>query len=92
MIKYYKQEGSHWTTYYALDKDNGTVHAIEARYRDSAKGLIDTYVTASMSVSRGSYDLQAAQEISTYDALTAKEWGAIKKEVTDYIKTLEGQQ
>jgi len=87
-MKYFKQEGSVWDTYYALDVVNATVDVVEARYTDTAKGFVETYVVATCTAARGSYDVQAAEEISGYTPITAKEWHVLKKEVADNIKML----
>jgi len=91
-MKYFKQSGSVWDTYYCLDKENASVSIVEARYTDTAKCLVDTYLVATNTAARGSYDVQAAEEISGYTAITAKEWHALKKEVADSIKMLGAAQ
>jgi hypothetical protein len=90
-MKYVKQAGSVWDTYYAIDDDNLAVSAVEARYTDATKTYIETYLITNYNASRGTYDGIARDSLADLDKITQKEWNEAKKDCLAFIKYVEGQ-
>jgi len=88
-MRYVKQVGSVWDTYYSIDDENYCVSAIEIRYTATDKTYIETYLITNYSASRGTYDGIARDSLKGLDTITQKEWNDTKKECMAYIKYLE---
>ena len=90
-MKYVKQKGSVWDTFYAIDDENLCVSAVEARYTGTDKTYIETYLITNYSASRGTYDGIARDSLANLDTITQKEWNEAKKDCLAFIKYVEGQ-
>jgi hypothetical protein len=88
-MKYVKQAGSVWDTYYAIDDENLCVSAVEARYTGPDKTYIETYLITNYSASRGTYDGIARDSLKELETITQKEWNEAKKDSQAFIKYLE---
>lgn len=85
-MKYFKLTGSVWDTYFSVDEENCVCNAVEVRFTDNAKGFVETYVVATYSTTRGTYDALAIEEVKGYETISAAEWKRVKKDFTDYMK------
>jgi hypothetical protein len=88
-MNYYKQTGSIWDTFYALDEDNQRLAAIEVRYTSSDRSQLDCYIINNYSAERSNYDTNAVRAIKKYESTTKTEWNSIKSDITAYLKKLE---
>lgn len=90
-MKYYKYEGSHWTTLYALDKEAPEIRVFELRYKGTGEDRVLETVFAYINTPHGSsYDVLAADTIETYQNITKKEWQEYERIVREYVKTVGG--
>ena len=89
MKVFVKNEGSSWTSYYAVDQEEQRIDSIEVRYTDASHSYLDTYLVATYSADRGTYDALAAEVVMKYEIITEKEWKDVKKDITDFLKYKE---
>ena len=89
MKMFVKNEGSVWTSYYAVDQEERRIDSIEVRYTDPSRAYLDTYIVATHSADRGTYDALAAKVVMSYETITEKEWKEVKKDLTDFLKYKE---
>ncbi len=78
-MKYFKQQGSEWVTFFGLDESKSVLIKLEVRANSAI-------LVEKSSAEDGNYDTVVADIIKTYPPATVKEWNAFKKEITDYIK------
>lgn len=88
-MNYYKQTGSIWDTFYALDEEQNRLAAIEVRYTGSDRAYLDCYIINNYSAERSNYDTNAVRAIKKYESITKTEWNALKSEINNYVKKLE---
>ena len=87
-MKYFKQVGSVYDFYYAVNLEKKEVTSIERRCTDKTKTYIDSYLVTSYAASRGTYDQAATNAILKLEEITQKEWRDAKKDVADYTKMM----
>ena len=88
-MKYYKQSGSIYDTYYALDESAKLLLVIEERFADACREFTDCIIVSACSPERGTYDTVGVEVIKTYTEITSKEFNNIKKAASDFVKKIE---
>lgn len=86
-MKYYKLSGNTLDSVYALDRENNVCDVLEFW---KTNGTVTTVNMARYSAALASYDLQAAEEIETYEKIYKSEWEFHKHVARDFLKIMGG--
>lgn len=88
-MKYYKYEGSHWTTAYAVSEDSPEIRVLEMRYKGTNEDRVLETVFAYVNTPQGgSYDVLSAETIKTYSSMLKKEWQDFERIVREFVKNV----
>jgi hypothetical protein len=84
-MEYYKQEGSYWTTFYALNLTKSTLLVLELRYSNPSNHVLDT-IYSSAYTSPEEFTEQNVTAIRRYEHIQKKDFIKAQKEAAEWIK------